>query len=78
MTSMRRRYVALTSLRQHVPAGNLPPPLSPNVLKLGRPITCFLNLPTPMQQVRGKKGNIVVTTGHEPNMIFIDVHVVQT
>ena len=26
MTSMRRRYVASTSLRRHVPAGNLPPP----------------------------------------------------
>ena len=25
MTSMRRRYVASTSLRRHVPAGNLPP-----------------------------------------------------
>ena len=29
MTSMRRRYVALTSLRRHVPAGNLPSPLPP-------------------------------------------------
>ena len=29
MTSMRRRYVALTSLRRHVPAGNLAPPLGP-------------------------------------------------
>ena len=26
MTSMRRHYVASTSLRRHVPAGNLPPP----------------------------------------------------
>ena len=26
MTSMRRRYVASTSLRRHVPAGNLAPP----------------------------------------------------
>ena len=32
MTSMRRRYVASTSLRRHVPAGNLPPP--PNILNL--------------------------------------------
>ena len=40
MTSMRRRYVASTSLRRHVPAGNLPPlpPPPPNIL----------NLPTPM------------------------------
>ena len=39
MTSMRRRYVASTSLRRHVPAGNLPPPpWPPNIL----------NLPTPM------------------------------
>ena len=29
MTSMRRRYVASTSLRRHVPAGNLAPPLAP-------------------------------------------------
>ena len=36
---MRRRYVASTSLRRHVPAGNLPPPpWPPNIL----------NLPTPM------------------------------
>ena len=35
MMSMRRRYVASTSLRRHVPAGNLPPP---NILNLGPPI----------------------------------------
>ena len=29
MTSMRRRYVASTSLRRHVPAGNLAPPCPP-------------------------------------------------
>ena len=38
MTSMRRRYVASTSLRHHVPAGNLAPLGPPNIL----------NLPTPM------------------------------
>ena len=27
MTSMRRRYVASTSLRRHVPAGKLAPPI---------------------------------------------------
>ena len=29
MTSMRRHYIASTSLRRHVPAGNLPPPCTP-------------------------------------------------
>ena len=33
MTSMRRRYVASTSLRRHVPAGNLAPPLAPQYSK---------------------------------------------
>ena len=33
MTSMRRRYVASTSLRRHVPTGNLPPPLAPQYSK---------------------------------------------
>ena len=47
MTSMRRRYVASTSLRRHVPAGNLAPPWPPpNILNLGPPN--ILNLPTPM------------------------------
>ena len=45
MTSMRRCYVASTSLGRHVPAGKLappcpPPPPSPNIL----------NLPTPMKR----------------------------
>ena len=35
MTSMRRHHVASTSLRRHVPAGNLPPPpWPPNILNL--------------------------------------------
>ena len=43
MMSMRRRYVASTSLQRHVPAGNLPPPNilnlgPPNILNLGPPI----------------------------------------
>ena len=57
MTSMRRRYVASTSLRRHVPAGNLAPlapppppqcskPCSPPYFKLWPPN--ILNLPTPM------------------------------
>ena len=46
MTSMRR-YVASTSLRRHVPAGNLAPLGPPNILNLGPPN--ILNLPTPMQ-----------------------------
>ena len=33
MTSMRRRYVASTSLRRHVPAGNLAPPWPPQYSK---------------------------------------------
>ena len=33
MTSMRRRYVASTSLRRHVSAGNLPPPLALPIFK---------------------------------------------
>ena len=38
MTSMRRRYVASTSLRRHVPAGNSPPPpWPPNILNLNPP-----------------------------------------
>ena len=45
MTSMRRRYVASTSFRRRVPAGNLPPP--PQILNLGPPPN-ILNLPTPM------------------------------
>ena len=35
MTSMRRHYVASTSLRRHVPAGNLPRPPWP--LKYSKP-----------------------------------------
>ena len=38
MTSMRRHYVASTSLRRHVPAGNLAP-LGPSLI--------FLTLPPP-------------------------------
>ena len=45
MTSMRRRYVASTSLRRHVPAGNLAP-LGPQYSKPWPPNS--LNLPTPM------------------------------
>ena len=37
VTSMRRRYVASTSLRRHVPAGNLPPPLAPQYSKPAPP-----------------------------------------
>ena len=39
MTSMRRRYVASTSLRRHVPTGNLAPPWPPppNILNFGPP-----------------------------------------
>ena len=33
MTSMRRRYVASTSLRHHVPAGNLAPTWPPQYSK---------------------------------------------
>ena len=44
MTSKRRRYVALTSLRRHVPAGNLLPPLGPpNILYLPTPMKICLN-----------------------------------
>ena len=46
MTSMRRRNVASTSLRRHVPTGNLAPLGPPNILNLGPPN--ILNLPTPM------------------------------
>ena len=49
MTSMRRHYVASTSLRRHVPAGNLPPlapqyskPWPPNILNLPTPMNSFL------------------------------------
>ena len=47
MMSMRRRYVASTSLQRHVPAGNLAPP---NILNLAPPPPPpnILNLPTPM------------------------------
>ena len=37
MTSMRRRYVALTSLRRHVPAGNVSPLGPLNILNLAPP-----------------------------------------
>ena len=37
MTSMRRRYVASTSLRRHVPAGSLRPLAPPNILNLAPP-----------------------------------------
>ena len=47
MTSMRRRYVASTSLRRHVPAGNL----APLPLQYSKPCPPpnILNLPTPME-----------------------------
>ena len=48
MTSMRRRYVASKSLRRHVPAGNLAPLGTANILNLGPPN--ILNLPTPMYE----------------------------
>ena len=52
MTSMRRRYVASTSLRRHVPAGNLPPPPLPPP-QYSKPCPPppppnILNIPTPM------------------------------
>ena len=50
MTSMRRQYVASTSLRRHVPAGNLAPSWPPNILNLGPPN--ILNLPTPMNHIQ--------------------------
>ena len=53
MTSMRRCYVASTSVRRHVPAGNLAPPWPPNILNLGP--SNFLNLPTPMREAYGKR-----------------------
>ena len=37
MTSMRRGYVASTSLRPHVPAGSLAPLGPSNILNLGPP-----------------------------------------
>ena len=44
---MRRHYVASTSLRRHVPAGNLaPPPWPPQYSKSWPPN--ILNLPTPI------------------------------
>ena len=52
MTSMRRHYVASTSLRRHVPAGNLaPPPWPPQYSKPcpPPPPLNILNLPTPMK-----------------------------
>ena len=49
MTSMRRRYVASTSLRRHVPAGNLAPLGPPKNSKPWPPN--ILNLPTPMLTV---------------------------
>ena len=53
MTSMRRRCVAWTPVRRHVPAENLPPPLGPqysSILNLAPPPPPpnILNLPTPM------------------------------
>ena len=49
MTSMRRRYVASTSLRRHVPAGNLAPPCPPPFPQYSKPWPPnILNLPTPM------------------------------
>ena len=46
-TSLRRIDVITTSLRRHVPAGNLAPSFPPpNILNLGPPN--ILNLPTPM------------------------------
>ena len=38
MTSMRRCYVASTSFRRHVPAGNLAPLGPPNILNLPTPV----------------------------------------
>ena len=52
MTSMRRRYVASTSLRRHVPARNLAP-LGPPISKPWPPN--ILDLPTPMKYIRWKK-----------------------
>ena len=37
MTSMRRRYVVSTSVRRHVPAGNLAPLGVPDILNLAPP-----------------------------------------
>ena len=56
MTSMRRRYVASTSLRRHVPAGNLAPPWPPNIL----------NLPTPMSYIYSRQ-----PCSSEPSLQFL-------
>ena len=49
MTSMRRRYVASTSLRCHVPTMNLAPPLKSPPHQYSKPWPPnILNLPTPM------------------------------
>ena len=50
MTSMRRRYVASTSLQRHVPAGNSAPPSAPQYSKAWPPN--ILNLPTPMVTIK--------------------------
>ena len=66
MTSMRRRYVASTSLGRHVSAGNLPPPWPPSILNPAPPPRPppppppppppnILNLPTPMQSLVRKE-----------------------
>ena len=67
---MRRRYVALTSLRRHVSAGNLPsplPPRPPQYLNLGS--ISILNLPTPIFQ------SSIVGTVHEYLVIYYPAHI---
>ena len=49
--TLMRRYVASTSLRRHVPAGNLPPPPCPPTPQYSKPWPPnILNLPTPMSK----------------------------
>ena len=54
MTSMRRRYVASTSLQRHVPAGNLAPLAPPPPPQYSKPSYAYVLLLYGMQ---------VITTG---------------
>ena len=79
---MRRRYVSSTSVRRHVPAGNLAIFPRPHIVNLGPPN--IQNLPTPMYKGFAIQGSIQEVTKVFSfakwkifkNMIDVSIHLI--
>ena len=73
MTSMRRRYIASTSLQRHVPAGNLAPLGPPNILNLPSPMTMISSVDLAHYGVSRAKDWVSVDCGTVIIIIFISM-----